>query len=115
MWPMRASARQSVACRPNKLIGPESEPNRPFFVGKQLPLPVSLRFTIITVSTSSTLATHRGQTSALTGTWTDSQTHLDNDFQYGLRTRRLIWTQRGRGCVEKQESKRPKNGTVICG
>lgn len=84
MWPMRASARQSVACRPNKLIGPQSEPNRPFFVGKQLPLPVSLCFTIITVSTSSTLATHRGQTSALTGTWTDSQTHLDNDFQYGF-------------------------------
>lgn len=52
-----------------------------FFVGKQLPLPVSLCFTIITVSTSSTLATHRGQTSALTGTWTDSQTHLDNHFQ----------------------------------
>lgn len=76
--------------------------NSAFFGRKQLP--VSLRVTITTISASSTLATHRGQTSALTATWTDSQTHLDNDFQCGLHTHRLTWTPRDQCGVGKKKT-----------
>lgn len=54
-------------------------------------------------------------TAAPTRTWTDSQTHLGNDFRYGSHTHQLIWTPRDQRCVEGKNQKWLIGGPVICG